>query len=123
MTTCGSMERCLAAATLLLLSSACSRQTESQALCEDYVRVYAEVAATTCGRGDFESNRQAFRSATRVGQECELVASIRDPAALEGACFSWLRETVGSDCALLDNPTRFEGELPDACRDQLQIVR
>lgn len=108
-------------AVLLWSAVACASRTPAQRACLDYAAVFAEVAASDCNRGSLEDNLAAFKDAARVGDDCELVTSIRDQGALESACFDWLRSEVPRDCGLLDDGSTFLEALPDACKGQLEL--
>jgi len=107
----------------LLGAAACSDTPDAQSTCESYAREFADVAANTCRRGTFDSNLAAFKASARVGEDCELVQSIRDLGALEGSCYPWLREELPQDCTLLDAPDRYVEALPDACKGQLELAQ
>ncbi|MFK7927763.1 MAG: hypothetical protein AB8H79_06225 [Myxococcota bacterium] len=99
----------------------CAGVTSPQRACLDYAAVFAEVATNDCSRGTLEDNVVAFKDAARVGSECELVTGIRDVVALEGECFSWMREEVRQNCGWLDDGSSFLENFPEACRGQLQV--
>jgi len=105
----------------VVMGVSCAGVTAPQRACLDYAAVFAEVATNDCSRGTLEDNVVAFKEAARVGSDCELVTGVRDVEALEGECFSWMREEVRDNCEWLDDGSVFLDNLPDACREQLQV--
>lgn len=112
---------------VLMLGVGCTARTEAQRVCDRYARTFAEAAALTCGRGTVDDNLAAFKSAAAVGSECGLVQSIRDRDALEDTCFPWF-DSAGDgvdgalECVWLDDRDAYLENLPDACREQLEVL-
>jgi len=104
----------------LLIVVACGAAKSPSQVCEAYASSFATAAAVRCQRGTIEDNLAAFRSAANVGLECELVKTIRDPAALEESCLPWLEKEAA--CELFDDPDAFRSQLPEACLRQLEVA-
>lgn len=93
---------------LLLLTTACVEVESPPQACRDTADAIAS-KATDCG-DDYDSVYDQFVAAA-AGGDCSNIVAIRDRDALYDDCIPGIDSL---SCTQLDN-----GELPDACRNQL----
>lgn len=94
-------------------------ERQASRACQAYARAFAEGAGERCGRGTYQANLEAFRSAAGVGSSCDRVFGVRDEAALTDDCLPWVSEQA--DCELFDDPSAYLTALPESCRAQLEL--
>ena len=96
---------------LTVVAGACGT-TEEERLCLEMADRLAR-ATDRCSAGTYDAVFRAFE-ATAGG--CDNVKRVRDPAALQGACFDYFE---GVACADLLAAGQDPAKLPSACHSQL----